>query len=114
MEEEIYLDNNATSRPLAEVREAMLAALDEGYGNPSSDHLRGRRSRDTLHAARSSVAALVGADSSRLIFTSSATEANNIILSSAVARAAGGPARLVTSPVEHSSVIGITAHRGLV
>jgi cysteine desulfurase len=109
VEEEIYLDNNATTRPLAEVREAMLAALDAGYGNPSSDHLRGRRSRDALHAARSSVAALVGADSSQLIFTSSATEANNLVLASAVARAAGGPARIVTSPVEHSSVIKVTA-----
>jgi cysteine desulfurase len=109
VEEETYLDNNATTRPLAEVREAMLAALDAGYGNPSSDHLRGRRSRDALHAARSSVAALVGADSSQLIFTSSATEANNLVLASAVARAAGGPARIVTSPVEHSSVIKVTA-----
>jgi cysteine desulfurase len=109
VEEEIYLDNNATTRPLAEVREAMLAALDAGYGNPSSDHLRGRRSRDALYAARSSVAALVGADSSQLIFTSSASEANNLILYSAVARAAGGRARIVTSPVEHSSVIKVTA-----
>lgn len=78
MDGEIYLDNNATTRPLPEVRRAMLAALDEGFGNPSSDHARGRRARDAIWRARSSVAALIGADPSRLIFTSSATEANNL------------------------------------
>ncbi|HQU43920.1 MAG TPA: cysteine desulfurase family protein [Pirellulales bacterium] len=116
MDGEIYLDNNATTRPSAEVRRAMFAALDEGFGNPSSDHLRGWRARDALHRARTSVAALVGADSAQLIFTGSATEANNIILASAVARAAGGPARIVTSPVEHSSVLKACehfAHRGV-
>lgn len=83
MDGEIYLDNNATTRPLPEVRRAMLEALDEGFGNPSSGHARGRRARDALWRARSSVAALIGADPSRLIFTSSATEANNLILASA-------------------------------
>lgn len=111
MDGEIYLDNNATTRPLPEVRRAMLEALDEGFGNPSSDHARGRRARDAIWRARSSVAALLGADPSRLIFTSSATEANNIILASAAARAAKrGPARLITTAVEHSSVLNVCEH----
>jgi cysteine desulfurase len=77
---EIYLDNNATTRPLPAVRAAMYEAHDEGFGNPSSDHARGQRARDALHRARSSLAALVGAEPSQLTFTSSATEANNLVL----------------------------------
>lgn len=110
MDGEIYFDNNATTRPSADVRRAMFAALDEGFGNPSSDHARGQRARDALHHARATVAALVGAESSQIIFTSSATEPNNLVLASAVARAAGGRARIVTSPVEHSSVLNACEH----
>lgn len=110
MDGEIYFDNNATTRPAADVRRAMLAALDDGFGNPSSDHARGQRARDALHQARTSVAALVGAESSQIIFTSSATEANNLVLASAVARAAGGRARIVSSSVEHSSVLNACEH----
>lgn len=110
MDGEIYFDNNATTRPAADVRRAMFAALDEGFGNPSSDHARGQRARDALHHARTSVAALVGAESSQILFTSSATEANNLVLASAVARAAAGRARIATSPVEHSSVLNPCEH----
>lgn len=102
---EIYLDNNATTRPSPEVRQAVVEALDEGFGNPSSDHARGQRARNALHSARASVAALVGADSSQIVFTSSATEANNTVLTSAIARGAAGPARIITTAVEHSSVL---------
>jgi cysteine desulfurase len=101
---EIYLDNNATTRPLAEVRQTMFEALDDGFGNPSSEHARGQRARDALHVARARVASLVGADASQLVFTGSATEANNTVLSSAV-RSGSAPPRIITSPVEHSSVL---------
>lgn len=110
MEHEIYLDNNATTRPLAEVRQAMFAALDEGFGNPSSDHARGQRARDALDHVRTAVAALVGVASSQIIFAGSATEANNVILASSIARAAGGAQRIITSPIEHSSVLKACDH----
>jgi cysteine desulfurase len=102
---EIYLDNNATTRPSAEVGQAMFHALDEGFGNPSSDHARGQHARDAIHKARSSVACLIGADPGNLVFTSSATEANAIILRSAVERNTGQSSRIITTPVEHSSVL---------
>lgn len=110
MHGEIYFDNNATTRPLAEVRRAMFAALDEGFGNPSSDHARGQRARDALHHARTAVAALVGAASSQIIFAGSATEANNVILASSVARAVGGARRILASSIEHSSVLKTCGH----
>lgn len=110
MQEEIYLDNNATTRPLAEVRQAMFQALDDGFGNPSSDHARGQRARDTLHVARARVASLAGAGPSQIVFTGSATEANNAVLASAVEGGASEQPRIVTTPVEHSSVLKACEH----
>jgi cysteine desulfurase len=100
---EIYLDNNATTQPLPQVREAMLAVLGEQFGNPSSTHASGDRAREAVRHARESVAQLIGADPSEIIFTSSGTEANNMILAS-VLRPGGGTLRVVTTDVEHSSI----------
>ena len=99
---EIYLDNNATSRPLPEVVAAVAEALGR-TGNPSSPHGAGRAARELIERSRRDVAAFVGADPEGLIFTSSGTEANNMALLSAAG--AGGRARVVTTPVEHSSVL---------
>jgi cysteine desulfurase len=103
---EIYLDNNATTRPLPAVVEAVLEALGPSFGNPSSAHSAGDRSRALLERARESVAHLIGAPPDRVIFTSGGTEANNTVLGSAL----GLPVerrRVVTSTVEHSSVLSM-------
>ena len=112
---EIDLDNNATTRPLPEVRHALLHALDAAFGNPSSDHSAGQRARTALRTSRASVAALLGVEPETLVFTSGTTEANNLVLASAVARASASqqPAtrpRLVTTRVEHSSVLNVAEH----
>src|SRR5262245_13800287 len=101
---EVYLDNNATTKPLPQVREAMLEALGESFGNPSSAHTAGDRAREHLRHAREAVAALIGAEPSAVFFTSSGTEANNIVLASALQRRRWRP-RLVTTQVEHSSIL---------
>ena len=59
----VYLDNNATTRPAPEVVEAMLPFLTEWYGNPSSVHRFGQRSRQAVEEARSKVARLLGCGS---------------------------------------------------
>ena len=100
---EIYLDNNATTRPLREVRESMLGALGEHFGNPSSAHSTGERGREHLRRARASVADLIHADAESIVFTSSGTESNNLALHSGVALRA--PGRIVTTAVEHSSIL---------
>lgn len=105
MDREIYLDNNATTRPLPEVRDAMLHALGQRFGNPSSAHAAGERARAALRAARASLAALIRTDPSTLVFTSGATEANNMVIASAAARRRGVPARIVTTVVEHPSIL---------
>lgn len=112
---EIYLDNNATTRPLPEVAEAMLEVLSEGFGNASSVHSAGERARRRLCDARTSVAKLLGAEPESVVFTSSGTEANNQVLLSPFVNGSA-PGRLVTTPVEHSSVLKAAeylAYRGV-
>jgi cysteine desulfurase len=92
-----YLDNNASTPLRASAREAVLAALDV-TGNPSSVHTEGRRARAIIDEARESVAALVGAKPSEVVFTSGATEANNMVM-------AAGWSTLCVSDVEHESVL---------
>ena len=100
----IYLDNNATTRVAPEVLEAMLPWLRDEYGNPSSLHVLGQRAADAVAAARSSVARLIGAGPSEIVFTSGGTEANQTALHATLARARAGQ-RIVTSAVEHPAVL---------
>jgi cysteine desulfurase len=107
----IDLDHNATTRLDPRVREAMLPALMELYGNPSSIHEEGRRSRDLVERARADVARLVGGAPSEITFTSGGTESDvlGVVGAARAARAAGRPARLVTSRLEHPAVLGAAA-----
>jgi cysteine desulfurase len=97
-----YFDWNATAPLRPEARAAMLAALDAPQ-NASSVHAEGRTARGIVEEARRKVAALVGAEPSNVIFTSSATEANMMALAPALG---GVPRRerLFVSAIEHPSV----------
>lgn len=103
----IYLDHNATTPVRTDVLDAMLPWLREKQGNPSSLHGFGREARVAIEAAREEVAALINAEPEQIIFTSGATEANNLALKGLCDRY-GGPARphIVTTGVEHESVLG--------
>jgi cysteine desulfurase len=94
----IYLDHNSTTPLLPEAREALFAALD-AFGNPASSHALGRKARLALEDAREEVAHLLHAHPDEVLFTSGATEANNLALHGIT-----GPIAL--SPVEHPSVTG--------
>jgi cysteine desulfurase len=98
----IYLDHNATTPVRGEVAEAVARTLVETPGNPSSTHAEGAAARAALERARERVAALVGAAPAEVVFTSGATEANNLSLFG-VARSGRGR-HLVTSAAEHPSV----------
>src|SRR5262249_2650782 len=97
----LYLDNNATTPLLPAVWDAMRPFLTEIYGNPASSHHAGRRARQALEDARERTAALLGAFPDEVIFTSGATEANNLAL---FGLAGPGPGHLVVSPIEHPCV----------
>ncbi len=100
----VYLDYNATTPVAPEVAEAILPFLREQFGNPSSSHIYGQRAMDAVAEARAQVAALLGAMPEEIVFTGSATEANNLALLG-VARALSGKKRhLVTSAIEHPAV----------
>src|SRR4051812_34351534 len=100
--EPTYLDNNPTTPLAPAVWEAMRPFLTDIYGNPSSAHQAGRRARRALEDARERVAALLGAHPDEVVFTSGATEANNLAL---FGLAGAPPAHLIASPVEHPSVL---------
>lgn len=100
----VYLDHNSTTPIRPEVRAALIATLDELGGNPSSVHTSGRRARHLLDEARERAAAALGVHEDELVFTSGGTEANNLAVLGAL-NAAGPGAKLVTTAIEHSSVL---------
>jgi len=104
MKPTIYLDNSATT-PVAEaVVEAMLPHWRSTYGNPSSLHEAGMAARRAMEASRAEVAGCLGASPEEIVFTSGATEANNLaILGTALA--AGETGHIVTTAIEHHAVL---------
>jgi cysteine desulfurase len=98
----LYLDNNATTPLVPEAWEAMRPFLAAPPGNPASSHRFGRHARKALEDARERIAALLDAHPDEVIFTSGATEANNLAL---FGLAPPEPAAIVTSPVEHPCVL---------
>ncbi len=104
MRPHIYLDYNATQPVKPAVREAVLDAL-EFPSNASSVHRLGQQARHAVERARAEVAALIGAQASEIVFTSSATEANATALNGIADRI------LLVSGIEHPSVLNARAHR---
>jgi cysteine desulfurase len=103
----IYLDHHATTPCDPAVLAAMWPWFAEHYANPhSTEHAAGRRAAAAVEAARAQVAALIGADAGEIVFTSGATEANNLAIKGA-ARFAGAAARprLITAANEHKCVL---------
>lgn len=105
----IYLDNQATTRCDPRVLATMLPFFTEEYGNPHSvEHAMGRRAEEAVDAARAQVAALIGAQPNEIIFTSGATESNNIAIKGAARHAlrfGGERRRIVTIATEHKCVL---------
>ena len=100
----IYLDNNATTPCANEVIEAMLPFFGHGYGNSESPHLMGRQASKAVALAREHVADLLGCAAADVIFTSGATESNNIVFLGLLAQQTQRRA-VAVSAVEHKSVL---------
>jgi cysteine desulfurase len=98
----VYLDNNATTQPAPEVVQAMMPYLTEWYGNPSSVHRFGQKSRQAIDEARGQVAAAIGCADSEIIFTGGGTEAINSAIRGLLS-ARSPRKRIVTTTVEHSA-----------
>lgn len=108
----IYLDNSATTRVRKEVREAMLPYLDDSFGNPSSIHAIGRDARKAIDKAREQVARLLNCTPQEVYFSPCGTLSNNIaILGRArFVEANGYGQHIITSCIEHPSVLGPVKH----
>jgi cysteine desulfurase len=108
MENPVYLDYNATSPIDPEVAREMKLFIDSHYGNPSSSYAIGRFNKDAINLARKQVADLINADPDEIIFTSCATESNNLAILG-VLRAQPGK-HVITSAIEHPAVIEVCKH----
>lgn len=104
----VYLDNAATTQMRDEVIEKMTQVMKEFYGNPSSVHSYGRSSKSLIENARKTVAGFLNVSASEIIFTSGGTEADNLVLNSAVRDL--GVKRIITSHIEHHAVLYTLDH----
>lgn len=102
---QIYLDYNATTPLDPRVAQAMRDSLEDSYGNPSSTHWAGRKARQVVEESRAKVAALLGCAADEIVFTSGGSEANNLALKGAFFANRSRPAHIITSAIEHPSVL---------
>jgi len=102
----VYLDNNATTKPGAQVVQAVQEVNQELWANPSSMHRLGQQVRQRIELARAKLAELINCHDRELVFTSGGTESNNLALRGVLGRAALGDQAgvLITSAIEHSSI----------
>ena len=102
----IYLDHHATTPVAPEVLAAMLPYFSEKFGNPSSrQHLFGQEGARAVAEARAQVAALVGAQPEEIVFTSGATESDNLAIRGASRALASRGRHVVTTAIEHPAVL---------
>ncbi|MFN0152059.1 MAG: IscS subfamily cysteine desulfurase [bacterium] len=102
----IYMDNHATTPVDPRVLDAMLPFLAENFGNASSKHHAfGWRAEEAVDAARDEVARAIGASEKEIVFTSGATESNNLAIKGVAAQAREKGRRIVTAVTEHKAVI---------
>lgn len=104
---EIYLDNCATTQPREEVIEAMMHALREEYGNPSSLHRLGLKAEKMLESARENIANFLKVSKEEIFFTSGGTESNNIAIQSILSKYNRNGKHIITTGIEHPSVYNI-------
>jgi len=100
----IYLDYNASTPIAQQVLDEMLPYLTDRFGNPSSSHSFGVACRAGIEKAREQVASFIGSSASEIVFTSGATESNNMVIKG-IAKAAGKGKHFITSQIEHPAVL---------
>lgn len=107
----IYLDNHATTRTDPRVVEAMLPFFTEHYGNAASrHHVFGRKAEEAVETAREQVAGSIGATAREVVFTSGATESDNLAIKGVAAMYRGQGDHLITVATEHKAVLDVCKH----
>ena len=105
MQEMIYLDNSATTKPCSEAVEAMTKAMTQGWANPSALYGFGIDAAHALRDARMAVAKALGAEPDRVFFTSGGTEADNWAIYGTVKRFGKRGKHIITTAIEHHAVL---------
>ena len=108
MSKPIYLDYNATTPIDTEVAAEMKRIIDSVFGNPSSAYTFGHVAKQVVESARAQVAALISAHPNEIVFTSCATESNNLAIRGALKAQKGR--HIITSAIEHPAVIEVCRH----
>ncbi len=108
----VYLDNHATTRVDPRVVQAMLPYFDRLYANPHSVHAAGHEARDAVDQALTSIATGIGAHPSEIVFTSGATESNNLAIRGVAERERRRGNHLVSVTTEHKAVLDPLARLG--
>lgn len=107
----IYLDNHSTTRLDPRVLEAMLPWLTDHYGNAgSTTHEMGREAREAVDAARETFATAIGATAREIVFTSGATESNNLAILGTASRRGAAKGHVITVATEHHAVLDPIEH----
>ena len=106
----VYMDHNATTPVSGRVQRKMNQVLQQNYGNPSSFYGIGRKSAELLEKARQQVAHAIHADPNEIYFTACATESNNAVLKSVSAHFYPKKKKIISTPIEHPSVINTLEH----
>lgn len=101
---EVYLDNNATTPLAAEVKQ-VISDVMESYGNPSSIHTAGKRTRSIVDGARRAVARALNCTARRVVFTGSGSEADNLAIKGVALATGGKKDHIVTTRIEHPAVL---------
>lgn len=105
MKTPVYMDNHATTPVDERVLQAMLPFFTEIYGNAASPHGAGYQAREAVETARGQVAKLIGASPKEIVFTSGATEADNLALLGAAEKNAARGDHIITCVTEHKAVL---------
>lgn len=103
----IYLDNCSTTKPREEVMKVIIESMNDDFGNPSSLHRLGMRSEKKIKEARDYVAKYLDVNINEIYFTSGGTESNNIAIQSIVNKFSKRGKHIITTKIEHSSVLNI-------
>lgn len=102
---EIYLDNSSTTKVLEEAAQAVFDAMTINFGNPSSLHRKGIEAEKIMKQARENIARVLGVSPGEIYFTSGGTESNNWAIKSAASALRRRGNHLVTTTIEHPSVL---------